>query len=111
METGVKVILMGAAFLLSGCGAQWFPPADQAATAAVTSTDVGGYLRSLRTGPAAYTVLTAKGIFSTYTSLGVPYGSAAVLEKYVDSRTGMLVGKVLRASGASILVKDVLELN
>ena len=107
------VIIIAAAMLLGGCGADWFP--DQTAgtkdsQTAIDSVDAGTLVASLRNGPAACTIITTKGVFSTYTSLGAPAQTPVRLETHTDPVTGLIIGKLLRALQKTILVKEVLAL-
>lgn len=111
----MKQIVLLVALLLGGCGADWFPEAQSApgsstALANISSSDVGTSVTSIRMGPRDYTVTTTKGVFSTYTSLGVPVRSAVALETYTDQVTGLLIGRMLRAAGQTILIKSIIAL-
>lgn len=115
------VLTIAVATLLGGCGAEWFPeketttpgsPTSTTSTSSATidSSEVGTLVASVRVGPGAYTVTTTKGVFSTYTSLDVPYKTAVSMEKYTDPGTKLLVGKLLKALTRTILIKDILAL-
>ena len=116
------VVVTALSALLGGCGGvDWFPEAEKVPPAAaasttptspatIVSTDAGTFVASVKVGPGAFTVTTTKGVFSTYTSLGVPYQTAVSMEKYTDPDTKLLIGKVLKALTKTILIKDILAL-
>ena len=108
------IVMLAATALLSGCGGgvEWMPeykPAEASTTA--DTTPVGSFLTAFRTGAGAATVVTTKGVFNTYTSLGVPVHTPVSMVKYTDPVSKLLVGKVLQANGRTILIKDVVSLN
>jgi len=108
MKKAIAVILF--AFLLGGCGAEWFPEPIDPDQVSATGESVGVLMNFERVGEKNYTVVTSKGVFSTYTSLDVPMQTPVYLLTHTDRDTGALIGKVLRALEQSILVKEVLVL-
>jgi PBP1b-binding outer membrane lipoprotein LpoB len=99
------------ATVLTGCGAKWFPDSSDSQADNVVKQDVGGFISSLRApGDSLFTTTTAKGVFSTYTSLKVPAATPVTLECIYDGQSGPMVDKLLSSDGYFLQVDQIVSL-